>query len=1088
MFSILIVQFTIISATYTYIAKNDGNLDGWLIQNSQSQFTTNCGGVAMLGGISSFNENTVIKRIFSGLQPHYQLRLDFWIWIIDASSITDIEVQLDQEDYAQSVSSQVIEQSNYCGLTNQNETIKLVSFTLGHNIVQAIVFVKFKYHEYNRIQWGMQQMQLSLDLCSIECSYCTGPLKSDCQTWQTMNHRFPLGLFSNKIIFNSQINEFSQNYECQKCDSILILDLVQTTITTPILRQNLSFHNDIIFEVYNNGTFIIHLIQKYGIAEFNLRLYSRWDQDTQQLLFQYQINYHLEETFFPFISGCQDYFDKECLQCLQGWELNLIEQLCYPVCGNNKIDGYEECDDDNFSPFDGCFECKYQCIKHCDECNYGICEKCEFGYKYDEKRKLCLPICQEGVVPVTENFCEDGCCVCQIGFQLKNGVCNPICGDKIVLPDLEECDDGNNNSEECHECKLVCEEGCEICEKGICKLNCQKTYGIGFYFVDENCKQICGDSIVTAFEECDDGNDIEFDGCFNCKYSFEQNFLDCKGGQCSQYQSSCGDAKLQDQEECDDGNNDLLDGCFNCAVEPGWSCIQILQKNTFCKIINPPQLISKFLSIQNNKQLVLLQFSQEIKVLKGCNLTESLVFNILNISNSEYLLTYVEKEEPLEGKVQEAYYIIQIEINTQTLSKPLLIIDLNATILNNDNEKMQQLQYELQLEFSQYLTPKQREQSNKIKNINSFFIYGQIAIGGCFFLIGQPDILFKMLDVLQQFSYLRYLKVTFPINLEIFFQISDQITFSLLYELINFEEILNQFVPLNYMSPSLGKFLQYDQNADLLSNIIPQMIQGLIFITIYNIQEFLLQISLLNYDEYKIVYLLDFFAIQNQLHRSLIKVQQYHYSQQITNLMIINGWDLIFKCFLYLKSFENYSNRKLISIVLASQILAFYGYLILKSMGIGTMIMKSHKCQNLEQRFVAFDLIKQIILLYALIFIDQSEIIQIAILFANCLISMLIILKKKRSNLQLNNFISIILSDGSILLFIFICLIYTKDFPIYFSVENKIITGWINIFLLSFIIALPIINLAKDFSFWMYKQLRENGKQKKQIHRQILLF
>lgn len=34
------------------------------------------------------------------------------------------------------------------------------------------------------------------------------------------------------------------------------------------------------------------------------------------------------------------------------------------------------------------------------------------------------------------------------------------------------------------------------------------------------CLPICGDSIVTLeFEQCDDGNDIPFDGCHECQYS-----------------------------------------------------------------------------------------------------------------------------------------------------------------------------------------------------------------------------------------------------------------------------------------------------------------------------------------------------------------------------------------------------------------------------------------------------------------------------------------------------------------------------------------------------------------------------------------
>ncbi|CAD8142703.1 unnamed protein product [Paramecium octaurelia] len=1079
---------------YTYVAKNDGNLDGWLIYNSQSPFTTSCGGIAMLGGINSFNENTVIKRIFSNLKPHYQLRLEFRIWIIDSSSITDIEVQLDQEDYAESVVSFVIEESNYCGLSNKNENIKQVSFALEHNFVQATVFAKFKFHDDNRIQWGMQYMLLSLDFCSSQCLYCTGPLESDCQTWSNIFYQFSLDLFSNRIIFDSQLIEFSYYYECQKCDLILNLDLVQTTTTTPILKQNFAINDEIVLKLYNNGTFIILLIQQYGLAEFNLRLYSRWEVGVIQTLIQYQVSYHLQEFFFPFIPGCQDYFYKECVQCLQGWELNIMEQVCYPSCGNNYIEGYEECDDGNFIPYDGCFECKYQCIQYCEECNYGICEKCEFGFTYDEERKICLNECGQ--------FClicfNLNCTLCQKGFYQRNGACNPICGDKIVLQDIEECDDGNNKNNECHGCKLVCEEGCDICEKGICQLNCLTTFGIGFYYIDENCKSVCGDSIVTVVEECDDGNDIEFDGCFKCNYSCEQNCLDCQNGRCLKFQSDCGDAKLQEQEECDDGNKDTLDGCFNCAVEPGWKCIQI-QQNTFCNSINPPQFISKFLSIQNNKQLVLFQFSQEIKVVKGCNLTESMVLNILNISNTQYILTWIEKKEPLEEKVQESYYIIQIEINTQTQSKPVLSIDLNATILNNDNEEMQKLQYELQLEVSQYLSPKQKQQSNQIKDLNSYFIYGQIAIGVFFFIIGQPDILLQMLDILQYFSYLRYMAVSFPLNLEIFFQISDQISFSLIYQFINFEEIINQIMPQNYMSPQFGKFLLYDQNADLLSNIIPQMIQCLMFLLYIIFRSLLYRILYWIMMNIKFFICLTFLKFKfnsrsmmktyqqlRKLSRQLIKVRQYFNSQQITNFMIINGWDLIFKSFLYLRSFENYSNRNLISLALASFILAIYGCIILNLLSIrSSILMRTQKNQYLGERFEAFDLIKQIVLLYAFIFIYKSEIIQIAILIANCLIQIAIILNS-RSHMQLQNFISIILQEGSIFLFILISLVYTKDFTIYLSVENKFIIGWIHIFLLSFILALPIIECFKDLFYWIYKKTSTNERTKHILH-QIFL-
>ena len=32
------------------------------------------------------------------------------------------------------------------------------------------------------------------------------------------------------------------------------------------------------------------------------------------------------------------------------------------------------------------------------------------------------------------------------------------------------------------------------------------------------CPDICGDGYITGLEECEDGNDVPFDGCFQCKY------------------------------------------------------------------------------------------------------------------------------------------------------------------------------------------------------------------------------------------------------------------------------------------------------------------------------------------------------------------------------------------------------------------------------------------------------------------------------------------------------------------------------------------------------------------------------------------
>ncbi|MBX7147805.1 DUF4215 domain-containing protein [bacterium] len=61
---------------------------------------------------------------------------------------------------------------------------------------------------------------------------------------------------------------------------------------------------------------------------------------------------------------------------------------------------------------------------------------------------------------------------------------------------------------------------------------------------------VCGDGHLDVGEECDDGNNIDGDGCpSNCR-------------------PSCGDGTKQSFEECDDGNNAIGDGCNPiCQIE-----------------------------------------------------------------------------------------------------------------------------------------------------------------------------------------------------------------------------------------------------------------------------------------------------------------------------------------------------------------------------------------------------------------------------------------------------------------------------------------------------------------------------------------
>ncbi|CAD8126496.1 unnamed protein product [Paramecium sonneborni] len=750
MMSIIIIYIHVFrAANYSYTANIEDSLAGWRIYNAQCPYINNCGSQAIVGGINSFNEHTIINRRFDNLDPHYQIRIDFWIWIIDSPSITDLEVQLDLDDYTKAISSQIIEQVNHCGVLNNNEQIKQIQFVIEHNKNILNLSAKFKYNKEQKFSWGIQKMDLNFLQCYLECSFCSGPMKFDCLNWHNLIYLFPNSIFTNLIEMTDNIDEFTQYFECYNCEQTFMIDFVQTNENNIIkLLDKFYINQELILEVYSNGTMQIDLIQIYGIVEFNFKIYSSDRKMEQQVQIQYLLKYQGNEILFPILPGCLDQFNNYCLDGLEGWDLNTIENVCFPICGNGVIERNEECDDGNLNNYDGCLQCKFECVQDCQICENGICKECNVGFEYDKQNEKCVTVCGDGLlIPFSQEICDDGnkekgdgcyncifeceqfcekciyfdCVKCLEGFNLLNGICNPICGDKIVLKDLEECDDGNNiSNDECHECKKVCANDCDVCEKGICQVNCKEKLGLGFYNIDGICKSKCGDSIVTAEEDCDDGNDIDYDGCFKCQYACEQNCLTCIKGQCQKYKSVCGNALLEKEDgKCDDGNTDQFDGCFFCDIEPNWICQEDKQKKSYCQNYNPHQFIPSFLNITNNKQFVLFQFSREIKIQNGQNLTQSMNLSIMD-NQIQYKYEILEKIEPIENQLTNVYYLIQIEIQQKINFQPTLIINFtnNIVVLSDDDQPQALQEYKLILQIPQYLNQKDLQTSQNITNMS----------------------------------------------------------------------------------------------------------------------------------------------------------------------------------------------------------------------------------------------------------------------------------------------------------------------------------------------------------------------------------
>jgi fibro-slime domain-containing protein len=131
---------------------------------------------------------------------------------------------------------------------------------------------------------------------------------------------------------------------------------------------------------------------------------------------------------------------------------------------------------------------------------------------------------------------------------------NTGCGNGI-LEASEECDDGNTASGE------GCTADCKLETDWACPAPgspCISTV-------------VCGDGRISGNEVCDDHNTVDDDGCSaDCKTLTPGWVCLAAGVRC---QPKCGDGVKVGSEQCDDGNTKSGDGCSAaCVLEGGFAC------------------------------------------------------------------------------------------------------------------------------------------------------------------------------------------------------------------------------------------------------------------------------------------------------------------------------------------------------------------------------------------------------------------------------------------------------------------------------------------------------------------------------------
>ncbi len=170
------------------------------------------------------------------------------------------------------------------------------------------------------------------------------------------------------------------------------------------------------------------------------------------------------------------------------------------------------------------------------------------------------------------------------------------CGDGFVNDPSEVCDDGNlNTGDGCDAaCLLEVGEPCAgdtDCASNLCNMAamppvCAPPVG-------------CGNGVLEPGEACDDGNNMNGDGCTAACQIEDGNPCatndECSSGVCDMNEApplcepagSCGNGVLDAPESCDDGNLTTGDGCSNlCLLEDGEPCANNAQcESTICDTV-----------------------------------------------------------------------------------------------------------------------------------------------------------------------------------------------------------------------------------------------------------------------------------------------------------------------------------------------------------------------------------------------------------------------------------------------------------------------------------------------------------------------
>ncbi|CAK94557.1 unnamed protein product (macronuclear) [Paramecium tetraurelia] len=705
----------------------------------------------------------------------------------------------------------------------------------------------------------------------------------------------------------------------------------------------------------------------------------------------------------------------------------VTESCKYKNCNDLVWTYGEDCDDGNQIIGDGCSNCKidnnYICANTIMQ--ISLCYQCS---------QFCISCQQNSITKLSE------CVKCKSGYYLNENLCQ-ICD--------KQCKECESNPQNCTSCRFLqlSSQRCKLCES---KQGYYSDYSIN------TCYTKCGDSIVADSEQCDDGNQINGDGCSN-KCLIEKKFI-CQ--------------------------NDV--------------CITPNYPNPKLSIFGTPKRYEKERSFK-------LEYNVPLKIIKSTfDLSSDLKFYIENRSGDVYLLDYPYSFIQNMTEVENSYYyyeaIITLQLNQSSQYQIFNIYFLNLSLIQS-KEGYEQIIDHVKASIEEYLLVDETTQS-LTETLGSFSInlfYILLILLAVSILLGGLDIFYNLLDTIQLLSYLKYINLKFPYNLQTYFEIFGFAQLSFIQNYLKIEDFFSDFISIQDLKPLPKKIRDDNYSSIYLVNICQILSVYVMLFGIYSVAFIIpLTIRQVRFKYYEDYPEKDAFILKLKVYFLSIKIFIGEMCSKVVNELFYSGilrtfmataYDYSFLMVLQIYSIDISSNSLLLSFSSLISLLAFLFYiaiclLIIYLLGkhklsltckpniekFGSIIEGIKLKNNYQKCFNVILLIKKLMFMIILVFCYEDPLSQTVNLFLLSLITALYLFHHKpiedqnEYNKQLSTEISLCLT------YVFLIILIINEQIKRLNIKEQSYIGWICIvFITSIIVIQLIIDLIQQWRMLLKK-------------------